>query len=377
MRNIGSRIDKAGMCVTTSQTVAADWAGLRDWSGYRDWAAGFRGGSIPSRNIQQIAEYAKHKGIEPAPYVQYVGQDPAPLLRLILGSGRMASVTWHDSHMLNCVHFDGKWAGILDNNGDPSRVQWYPAEEAVRRIKGRHYAWVHCWVAPGPPPPPRRSPRAPLIPTPTVGQAGRAAAAPSLETFPAAGVLWGSAAEQTTGYVLSGRQATWEEVQAALGGEGFARRPHLTVIGPPEACEPVRQDLASPDLAAFRDRYRVQFYGPSDWAVQAGHQTTGLPTIYVQAPDGTVLHRTDRYLGAAHLVQALRRADPSYDPSSDPDLVAPVAPLEPAPEEPLAPEEGSLLGLEPAWGWACLAVPFVLTVLAIFLLAILLWRRRR
>ena len=53
----------------------------------------------------------------------------------------------------------------------------------------------------------------------------------------------------------------------------------------------------------------------------AGFVTTGKPTIYVQAPDGKVLHRQDDYQGGApELAEAIRRIDPNYDPKKDFDL---------------------------------------------------------
>src|SRR4029079_2216874 len=97
----------------------------------------------------------------------------------------------------------------------------------------------------------------------------------------------------------------------------------LTVIGDPASTAAVTKDLASaPALAPWKDRLVVQSYTPSHWAVaKAGFYTAGTPTVYVQAPSGKVLHRQDDYAdGAEGLAQALRRADPNYDPAKDPDL---------------------------------------------------------
>jgi hypothetical protein len=59
----------------------------------------------------------------------------------------------------------------------------------------------------------------------------------------------------------------------------------------------------------------VQDYAPGNWAVKDGFFTEGKPTIYLQAPNGKVLHRQDDYSdGAAGLATALRKADPNYSP---------------------------------------------------------------
>ncbi len=97
----------------------------------------------------------------------------------------------------------------------------------------------------------------------------------------------------------------------------------LTVIGPPESRKPVLADLeTSPDLAAWKGKLKVKGYDPTHWAVsRCGFQCDGHPTIYVQDASGKVLHRQQDYQGgAAALAQALRQADPSYQPSQDPDL---------------------------------------------------------
>ncbi len=125
-------------------------------------------------------------------------------------------------------------------------------------------------------------------------------------------------------YEINGRAASKEDVlkllQASVPDD--ASKPFLTVIGPLPARQQVLADLESaPALAPWKGKLRVQAYAPDDWAVaRAGFATSGNPTIYLQAADGTVLHRQDDYAGAADgLATALRRADPSYNPAADPD----------------------------------------------------------
>lgn len=127
-------------------------------------------------------------------------------------------------------------------------------------------------------------------------------------------------------YRLNGLPVTREGARQALVGASVpddAGRLRLTVIGDPAVTGPVTRDLAAaPALAPWKDRLVVQAYPPQHWAVaKAGFHTTGTPTVYVQAPSGKVLHRQDDYAdGAEGLAQALRRADPNYDPAKDPDL---------------------------------------------------------
>jgi hypothetical protein len=105
-------------------------------------------------------------------------------------------------------------------------------------------------------------------------------------------------------------------------------RLRLTVISAdPKARELVVNDLAtSPSLVPFKDKVLVQSYDPMEWPLAPGFICKGNVTIYLQSPPdaedrGKVLHRQDDYLdGAEGLAVALRKADPQYDASKDPDL---------------------------------------------------------
>lgn len=127
-------------------------------------------------------------------------------------------------------------------------------------------------------------------------------------------------------FVLNGIAASREEVRKVLADRKLpddAGRLRLTLIGEPALTGSVTNDLArSPALAEWKERLLVQTYPPDHWVVaRGGFKTDGRPTIYVQAPDGAVLHRQDDYRdGAEGLASALRRADPHYDPATDPDL---------------------------------------------------------
>ncbi|VTS03246.1 hypothetical protein [Tuwongella immobilis] len=125
-------------------------------------------------------------------------------------------------------------------------------------------------------------------------------------------------------YSLNGREVSQAEAFQAAGDDlvddSHLRR--LTVIGTPEQRKAVVEDLkSSPKLSGYRDQLVIKTYSPADWAVNdAGFVTSGKPTIYLQAPNGKVLHRQDDYDGPDSLASAIRKSDPNYDPAKDPDL---------------------------------------------------------
>jgi hypothetical protein len=126
-------------------------------------------------------------------------------------------------------------------------------------------------------------------------------------------------------YIHNGREVTRGQALEAIEGKlpDDAQLPRLTVIGPEAERKAVLADIAShAALAPYKGRFVVQGYDPSHWAVQ-GFVTGGKPTIYVQRPDGKVLHRQDDYRGPEALAAALRKVDPSYDPAKDPDATRP------------------------------------------------------
>lgn len=150
-------------------------------------------------------------------------------------------------------------------------------------------------------------------------------------------------------YWLNGRRCAAGQAFEAMASDSLAddsRQFHLTVIGSTEQRNRVLGDLKRDTrLAAISSQMRVQAYGPEHWAVKnMGFATAGEPTIYVQNREGMVLHRQDDYSdGPVALADALRRADPAYDASKDPDLRKVKAPKEPAPAP--APSGPSLPGL--------------------------------
>lgn len=128
-------------------------------------------------------------------------------------------------------------------------------------------------------------------------------------------------------YSLNGREVNKERIQQMLGdGErqvpDDSRKMRITVIGDPNWRSIVEDDLARhPALTPWKDKIVAAWYPPDHWAIaRQGFRSDGRPTLYVQTPDGTVLHRQDDYEGRAEaLAEVLRKLDPNYKPEKDRD----------------------------------------------------------
>ncbi len=126
---------------------------------------------------------------------------------------------------------------------------------------------------------------------------------------------------------LDGRQITRSEATQILQAGSLADdsgKLRLTVIGTEADRRRVLQDLQGP-LRDIAEQCLVQDYPPDHWAVTGvGFYTAGRPTIYIQAPDGSVLHRQDDYNDGAEglrkAFQCLRKPNPNYQPDKDRDL---------------------------------------------------------
>ena len=128
----------------------------------------------------------------------------------------------------------------------------------------------------------------------------------------------------STRYTLSGKEVSRQEAEDAIRDSrlpNHADMLRVTVIGPREMTQPVLDDLARSGLG---DRIIAKAYAGTHWHVaQAGFATDGSPTIYVQAADGTVLHRQVDYAGGIEgltsTLAKLRKPSPDYDKTKDPD----------------------------------------------------------
>lgn len=159
MKNIGSRLDGAGMCVFTSFEHSARWAGLEEFRGFRDWCAQrYPGGGFPEKLQKLIDAYCKAKGITPPTVIQYEGESTA-VIEAALKQGLLPCNTLYSSprygrgtiyHMTNIAHLDEKSGAILDNNFKP--LEWADRQTTVGRMKLRGKLWCVVLVAAGPPP---------------------------------------------------------------------------------------------------------------------------------------------------------------------------------------------------------------------------------
>ncbi len=111
----------------------------------------------------------------------------------------------------------------------------------------------------------------------------------------------------------------------------------LTIVGDEPMRKQVLRDLEiDPGLAVLRPRLHVNAYDPKAWHVsQVGLQ----PGITLQQPpDATgrsaVQWRFRTYAGPLALAEAIRKADPNYQPATDPDPAKPAPAPTPAPTPP-------------------------------------------
>jgi hypothetical protein len=125
-------------------------------------------------------------------------------------------------------------------------------------------------------------------------------------------------------YQVNGKEATRNDVLQAFESQAVdqSTKLRLTVIGPKQARLVVLEDLKkTPDLQGVVKDFLLKDYDPTDWEVaRSGFFTKGVPTIYVQAPSGKVLHRQDSYAGAQDLAGVLRKANEQYKAEADPNL---------------------------------------------------------
>lgn len=129
-------------------------------------------------------------------------------------------------------------------------------------------------------------------------------------------------------YKLNGlpipKDAAYDAVEKGIADDSAKMR--LTIIGSDEDRARVEKDLAAPEQADLMAAVNVWSVRPDHHSLydsvtkQPGYVTTGKPTIYLQAPDGKVLHRQDDYRPGD--IAAIRKAG-NYDHKRDPDVRRP------------------------------------------------------
>lgn len=135
-------------------------------------------------------------------------------------------------------------------------------------------------------------------------------------------------------YTFQGQEIGKEKAYAILGATDLiddSKKATVSVIGP----DKVRKETLSALKASLGDGFKYWEGLPEDWSFDPGFKKVGNPvTIYCQAPDGKVLHRQDDLDGGTQAaieairkanpsydpaIEAIRKANPSYDPAKDPD----------------------------------------------------------
>lgn len=156
VHNVAAPKDGLGNCVWASGDMCARWHNVRELIDLVHKVE--YGGGYPGKVDKIFKELAPN-----LKYVQYEGNDPA-ILDKALSENHAAGVTYgygerygmqKIQHMVLLVHFDKKWAAIIDNNF-PGTFEWMPREEFLKRWKhGTGQGWAYVMLAPPPPPPPR------------------------------------------------------------------------------------------------------------------------------------------------------------------------------------------------------------------------------
>jgi hypothetical protein len=153
---------------------------------------------------------------------------------------------------------------------------------------------------------------------------------------------------QNKNYTINGKMVSKNQAFAALGTPlpDDTKSLRFTVIGSESDRKKVLTDInSSPAFATIRPNLVIQDYEPNHYEVERSKfVNTGTPTIYLQANDGEVLLRTDTYEGPEQLSEAIRKADPNYDPSKDPNG-KPKPVVNPTPATPQVPHWLIYVGL--------------------------------
>ncbi len=141
---------------------------------------------------------------------------------------------------------------------------------------------------------------------------------------PPTGVVPNKVGQRGERYTVNGKPVSKHDaIESLTVGQvpDDAKKLRLTIIGDKASRDAVLSDIGTaPVFASLRNELVIQDYEPDAPLIRGlGFKTDGSPTIYLQEPNGKVLLRQDRYENAERLAAAIRRADPRYDPSKDPD----------------------------------------------------------
>lgn len=153
--------DGAGLCVFASAKHSFLWAHVESHERIFEYMFSRPGGGWPEKLKKVIEDISREKG-KPVPrFLNYEGKD-LTVLREALTAGYMPGITYKFSptgryrgdisHMVNLVHLDDRWAGILDNNF-PGVIEWMDVGTFYQVFTARGgNGWAFIVISPGPPP---------------------------------------------------------------------------------------------------------------------------------------------------------------------------------------------------------------------------------
>jgi hypothetical protein len=146
-----------------------------------------------------------------------------------------------------------------------------------------------------------------------------------IDEIPNFGVEWDKIADHQATY--QGRVIPCDKAIELIGKQvpDDSKKFRLTIIGTDAEHKEALLQFASLE-PEVKDRFNTWAVGSDHWSLKDGvtgqtvFNTKGNPVLYVQAPDGQVLHRQD---DPKDLPQAIRKAVKNYDQTKDPDLRKP------------------------------------------------------
>lgn len=167
-------IDGSGLCVFTSLFHTGDWQDDALFLRQLEYMRKQRGGGYPSKVDAVLKAAAKQYNLPVPEYVQIEDRD-IDVLKLAVKNGYMPCVTYGISptgryggkrinHMVNLVHADDKYIGVLDNNyTGADEIEWMTPDEFKRSYTtnanprtaiGGVNGWAIVLLTPSPPKPP-------------------------------------------------------------------------------------------------------------------------------------------------------------------------------------------------------------------------------
>lgn len=155
--------DGAGLCVYASAYHSGLHNDLAPFVGLFDWMTKRPGGSYPEKFDKDMAAFCKAQGKAVPPYLHYVGSDLS-VIEEACAQGLMVGTTYNysptgryggrpTSHMVNTIHADGTWYGVMDNNY-PNSVEWMDKKTYKDVTAGGSRLWALIPLSPGLPPSP-------------------------------------------------------------------------------------------------------------------------------------------------------------------------------------------------------------------------------